>query len=44
MSSSMGRTDGTIQKAVYQYNGLATEWDKALQQGMQPRPGPSVIP
>lgn len=22
MSSSMGRTDGTIQKAVYQYNGL----------------------
>ena len=22
MSSSMGMTDGTIQKAVYQYNGL----------------------
>ena len=39
----MGMTDETIQKAVYQYNGLGHRMDKTLQQGVQPRPGPDLF-
>lgn len=44
MSSSMGRTDGTIQKAVYQYNGLGHRMGQSIATGDAARPGPSVIP
>ena len=33
MSSSMGRTDGTIQKAVYQYNGLGHRMGQSIATG-----------
>ena len=33
MSSSMGRTDGTIQKAVYQYNGLGHRMGQSIVTG-----------
>ena len=50
MSSFMGRTDGIIQKAVYQYNGLGHRMGQSIATGdeapVQTRPisGMALLP